>query len=127
MMSTEPGVIHHLSEADVARVLSYERLIPAMERALIAFSSGKVIQPVRTMLTVEEAQRFLAVMPAEMRGARGAKLVVYYPKNAAAGLPTHRASIALFEPESGRPLAFLDGRLITEIRTAALSAALTPP
>ena len=118
-------MIHNLSEADVARVLSYEQLIPAMERALIAFSSGKVIQPVRTMLTVEEAQRFLAVMPAVMQDAMGAKLVCYYPKNAAAGLPTHRASIALFEPESGRPLAFLDGRLITEMRTAAVSAALT--
>src|SRR5256885_6821866 len=124
-VSTEPAMIHNFSEADVARVLSYEQLIPAMERALIAFSCGEVIQPVRTMLTVEEAQRFLAVMPAVMREAMGAKLVCFYPKNAAAGLPTHRASIALFEPESGRPLAFLDGRLITEMRTAAVSAALT--
>jgi ornithine cyclodeaminase/alanine dehydrogenase-like protein (mu-crystallin family) len=103
-------------------VLSYEQLIPAMERALIAFSSGEVIQPVRTMLTIEEAQRFLAVMPAVMQDAMGAKLVCFYPKNAAAGLPTHTASIALFDPETGRPLAFLDGRLITEMRTAAVSA-----
>src|SRR4030088_2902146 len=124
-MSTEPGMIHNLSEADVARVLSYERLIPAMERALIAFSSGKVLQPVRTKLTVEEAQRRLTVMLSEVHEAVGGKLVCYYPKNAPAGLPTHRASIALFEPESGRPLAFLDGRLITEMRTAAVSAAVT--
>jgi thiomorpholine-carboxylate dehydrogenase len=55
----------------------------------------------------------------------GAKLVCFYPKNAAAGLPTHTASIALFDPETGRPLAFLDGRLITEMRTAAVSAAVT--
>jgi ornithine cyclodeaminase/alanine dehydrogenase-like protein (mu-crystallin family) len=118
-------VIRNLSEPEIARVLSYERLIPAMERALIAFSAGEVLQPVRTMLTIEESQRFLAVMPAVMQDAMGAKLVCFYPKNAASGLPTHRASIALFEPESGRPLAFLDGRLITEMRTAAVSAAVT--
>src|SRR5258708_24191263 len=91
---------------------------------VLGASSGKVIHPARAMLTGEEAQRFLAVMPAVMQDAMGAKLVCYYPKNAVAGLPTHRASIALFEPESGRPLAFLDGRLITEMRTAAVSAAL---
>src|SRR5213078_3694607 len=34
-------------------------------------------------------------------------------------------SIALFESATGRPLAFLDGRLITEMRTAAVSAAVT--
>ena len=33
--------------------------------------------------------------------------------------------IALFEPETGQPLAFMDGRLITEMRTAAVSAAVT--
>jgi thiomorpholine-carboxylate dehydrogenase len=55
----------------------------------------------------------------------GAKLVAFYPKNAAAGLPTHLATIMLFESETGRPLACLDGRLITEMRTAAVSAAVT--
>ena len=39
-----------LAEADIAEVLTYERLIPAMERALADFSAGKVIQPVRNML-----------------------------------------------------------------------------
>jgi ornithine cyclodeaminase/alanine dehydrogenase-like protein (mu-crystallin family) len=115
-------VIRTFSEADIARVLSYPQLIPAMERALAAFSAGEVLQPVRSMITIEEAQRFLGVMPAVTRDGMGAKLVCFYPKNAAAGLPTHTASIALFDPETGRPLAFLDGRLITEMRTAAVSA-----
>jgi thiomorpholine-carboxylate dehydrogenase len=84
-----------------------------------------VIQPVRTMLTVEEGQRFLAVMPAVMREGMGAKLVCFYPKNAGSEWPTHLATIMLFDTESGRPLAVLDGRLITEMRTAAVSAAVT--
>src|SRR5246127_4169310 len=119
------SVIRNLSEADIARVLTYEALIPAMERALAAFSAGEVIQPVRNILTVEAGQRYLAVMPAVTRQAMGAKLVSFYPKNAGTDVPTHMASIALFETATGRPLAFLDGRLITEMRTAAVSAAVT--
>jgi len=118
-------MIRSFSDSQIARVLSYERLIPAMERALSEFSAGEVVQPVRAMLTVEEAQRFLVVMPAVTREAMGAKLVSLYPKNAAAGLPTHQAGIALFDPETGSPLAFLDGGVITAMRTAAVSAALT--
>jgi thiomorpholine-carboxylate dehydrogenase len=118
-------MVRSLSEAEIARVLTYEQLIPAMERALAAFSAGEVLQPVRTMLTIEEGQRFLGLMPAVTHNAMGAKLVCFYPKNAAAGLPTHLATIVLFEPATGRPLAFLDGRLITQMRTAAVSAAVT--
>jgi ornithine cyclodeaminase/alanine dehydrogenase-like protein (mu-crystallin family) len=118
-------MVRSLSEAEIARVLTYEQLIPAMERALAAFSAGEVLQPVRTMLTIEEGQRFFGLMPAVTHNAMGAKLVCFYPKNAAAGLPTHLATIVLFEPATGRPLAFLDGRLITQMRTAAVSAAVT--
>jgi ornithine cyclodeaminase/alanine dehydrogenase-like protein (mu-crystallin family) len=114
-----------LSEADVAEVLKYEALIPAMEKALSAFSAGRVIQPVRNMLTIEEGQRFLGIMPAVTDDAMGAKLVSFYPKNAGSLVPTHTAMIMLFEPQTGQPLAFMDGRLITEMRTAAVSAAVT--
>jgi thiomorpholine-carboxylate dehydrogenase len=121
----EIGMIRTFSEAEIARVLTYERLIPAMEHALAEFSAGEVLQPVRTMLTIEEGQRFLGVMPAVTHHAMGAKLVCFYPKNVVTGLPTHMATIVLIEPETGRPLACLDGRLITEMRTAAVSAAVT--
>jgi len=118
-------VILTLSEADIAKVLKYEQLIPAMERALADFSAGRVIQPVRNMLTIEEGKRFLGIMPAVAEIGMGAKLVCFYPKNAGTGTPTHLAMIMLFEPEMGQPLAFMDGRLITEMRTAAVSAAVT--
>jgi len=113
------------SEGDVANVLKYEQLIPAMEKALSDFSAGRVIQPVRNLLTIEEGKRFLGIMPAVTQNAMGAKLVCFYPKNAGTGVPTHLAMIMLFEPETGQPLACMDGRLITEMRTAAVSAAVT--
>jgi len=118
-------VTRFISDEQIARVLTYERLIPAMQQALVAFSAGEVIQPVRTVLTVEENARFLGVMPAVMRQGMGAKLVCFYPKNAATSVPTHLATIVLFDSATGEPLAVLDGRRITEMRTAAVSAAVT--
>jgi len=77
------------------------------------------------MLTIEEAKRYLGIMPAVAADAMGAKLVSLYPQNAATGMPTHMAMIVLFSPQTGEPLAVMDGRLITEMRTAAVSAAAT--
>jgi len=114
-----------LSETDIAKVLTYEQLIPAMEKALSDFSAGRVIQPVRNLLPIEEGKRFFGIMTAVSENAMGAKLVCFYPKNAGTSVPTHLAMIMLFDPATGQPLAFMDGRLITEMRTAAVSAAVT--
>src|SRR5258705_6451194 len=108
-----------LDEPAVAHGLHYQALIPAIARALAALSSGKVVQPVRTVLPVAPHQGFFAVMPA-YAGALGAKLVTFYPKNV--GVHTHHALIVMFKAETGEPLAMMDGRLITEMRTAAASA-----
>jgi ornithine cyclodeaminase/alanine dehydrogenase-like protein (mu-crystallin family) len=90
-----------------------------MERALADFSGGKAVQPVRVVVPVAEHKGFLGVMPA-YDGALGVKLVTFYPDNQ--NLPTHHAMILLFRPETGEPLVVMDGRLITELRTAAVSA-----
>jgi alanine dehydrogenase len=113
----------NLEESTVGRLLSMEEVIPAMERALADFSSGTVVQPVRTMIPVAEHQGFLGLMPAYTGSALGAKLVAFYPRNTS--VPTHHATILLFEPETGEPLVTMDGRLITEVHTAAVSAVAT--
>jgi len=111
-----------LDEEAVRDLLRTEELIPAMERALVDLSSGKVVQPVRTMVPVAEHGGFLGLMPA-YAGALGVKLVAFYPNNQ--GIPTHHAVIQLFKAETGEPLVTMDGRLITEERTAAVSAVAT--
>jgi thiomorpholine-carboxylate dehydrogenase len=115
----------YLDEERVRALLQWSELIPAMENALVEFSLGRVVQPVRNMLTVEEGKRYLGVMPAVAHGAMGAKLVSFYPGNEGTGTATHHAMIVLFRPDTGEPLAIMDGRLITEMRTAAVSAAVT--
>ncbi len=118
-------MVMYLGEAEVRRFLDWGPLISAMETALTAFSAGRVIQPVRNMLTIEEGKRYLGIMPAVTEGSMGLKLVCFYPGNAGTSFPTHTAMILLFRPETGEPLAVMDGRLITEMRTAAVSAAVT--
>jgi thiomorpholine-carboxylate dehydrogenase len=115
----------YLDEEQVRALLQWDELIPAMETALAEFSLGRVVQPVRNMLTVEEGKRYLGIMPAVAHEAMGAKLVSFYPGNEGTGTPTHHAMIMLFRPDTGEPLAVMDGRLITEMRTAAVSAAVT--
>ena len=118
-------MVRYLDEAAVREVLHWEPLGRAMESALAAFSAGRVQQPVRTVLTVEEGRRYLGVMPAVTEEAMGLKLVSFYPANADRGIPTHFAVIVLMRADTGEPLAVMDGRLITEMRTASVSAMVT--
>src|SRR5947209_4646761 len=122
MKSDEPL---YLNEAQVRDHLRMKELIPAMEKALIDFSAGKVTQPVRSVITVDPPGGFFGMMPALTPEGLGIKVVTFYASNAERGIPTHMATIFLVDPETGAPLAIMHGRLITEMRTAAVSAAAT--
>lgn len=111
-----------LNEEDVRSLLTMDELVPAMASALADLSNKKAVQPVRTIVQVADHHGFLGVMPA-YNGALGAKLVTFYPENK--GMHTHNGVILLFRPETGEPIAMMDGRLITEMRTAAVSAVAT--
>jgi alanine dehydrogenase len=112
-----------LTAANVAGLVSMDELIEAMDGALRQFSAGGVEQPVRTVVPVAD-QKVFAVMPAYVRvpGAIGAKLVNVFGANTALNLPTHLATILLFSPNTGALVCVMDGRVITEMRTAAVSA-----
>ena len=117
-----------LGENDVRTVLSMDDLITVMESALERFSAGSVRQPLRSVLEVAGRHAFFGVMPAFIDGTApslGTKLVSVYHSNLALGLPSHLATIVLFEPDTGALRAVIDGRFITEARTAAASAAAT--
>src|SRR5437667_3347191 len=124
MKSHEPL---YLNEEQVRQHLHMAELIPAMEKALIEFSAGEVTQPVRSVINVDVAAAtgFLGLMPALTPDGLGLKAVTFYPSNVERGIPTHMATIFLGDPQTGAPLVIMDGRLITEMRTAAVSAAAT--
>src|SRR5258707_10233108 len=114
-----------LNEEQVREHLRMTELIPAMEKALIDFSAGRVTQPVRSIISIDPPGGFLGLMPALTPHGLGLKAVTFYPSNAERGVPTHMATIFLVDPQTGTPLAIMGGRLITEMRTAAVSAAAT--
>lgn len=113
-----------LSEADVRAVLPMRDVISAVEEALRAQAAGRIMQPVRSV--VRSADGFFGSMPCSIDGVGlGAKLVTFFPNNGKRDLHTHHAVIATLDPHTGVPAAMLDGRLITEMRTAATSAIAT--
>jgi alanine dehydrogenase len=112
-----------LSESDVRASLTMPAVMQATEAALAAFSAGEMCQPVRTSIDLRD-RAFFALMPAYDRrqALLSTKAVAVIPENAGRDLPTHLAMISLFDAETGQVLAVMDGRLITEMRTAAVSA-----
>jgi ornithine cyclodeaminase len=117
-------MIRLLTERDVEQALAGVDLVGLMAEALRAYSSREVVQPTRTVVSVGPDQAFFGVMPAYVpaREALGAKLVSVFNRNRERGVPTHAAVVLLFDAATGVLEAVLDGRYITEVRTAAVSA-----
>jgi len=111
----------YIPEHEVRANLTYEKLIPAIRQALIDLSAGLVDQPPRTIAgqgTPEGSRNgWFAVMPVIAGDYLGVKTVTFYPGNAELGLHTHMAVVELLRRATGEPLAVMDGRLITEMRT----------
>ena len=115
------------TEDDVRARLTMPNLIEAMQQALVEFSAGRVQQPVRTVIQFGAERSLFGSMPSHVPSlpALGAKLVTVCEGNAGRGLGTHQAIIVMLDPETGIADAILDGRYITEVRTAAVSAVST--
>jgi len=117
----------YIAEQEVRAVLTYEELIPAIRQALIDYSAGRVNQPPRMILRAGNADDhrngWFAVMPVVAGEVMGVKTVTFFAGNDELGLHTHMAIVELLSRTTGEPLAVMDGRLITEMRTAAVSAA----
>lgn len=114
-----------LGEERVRELLDWETLSGALKKALVEYSAGRVTQSLRQVIPTGVPPGLFALMPAVYADVMGAKLVTVYPQNAGRRLHTHFGVIALFRTATGEPLAIIDGRLITEMRTAAVSALAT--
>jgi len=148
----EPSDVLLLSGAELVRLLDRDALIAAMTGAMRSYSTGGAAVPLRTVMALPgERLRILASMPGylsegagpvpslheqdgserepaavaarvESREVLGAKLVSVYPDNTSRGLESHYGLVVLFDAETARPLAVMDGTFITTARTAAVSA-----
>ena len=112
-----------LSRADVRRLLDLDQLLDALERVFVELSAGRASVPPR--IAAETERGLLAAMPGYADGILETKLVSVFAGNHEVGLPSHQATIALFDDKTGKPLALMDGTEITAVRTGAASAVAT--
>jgi len=114
-----------LSAAEVASLLDLDALADELQAAMVELSAGRASVPPRVAALVPRRDAMLAAMPAYLPGvgALAAKLVSVFPLNH--DRPTHHALICCFDPDTGTPVAVIDGTYVTAARTAAGSAVAT--
>ena len=115
-----------LGRRQVEQLLDPDTLVEALAVAMADLSAGRASVPQRNFALVDRSG-LLAAMPAYLpsQKALAAKLVLVFGGNSCKGLETHQAVVAVFDPETGVPLALMDGASITALRTAAGSALAT--
>ncbi|HZO74794.1 MAG TPA: ornithine cyclodeaminase family protein [Ktedonobacteraceae bacterium] len=114
-----------LDKTEVQRLLDPHALLDVLAESFKALSGGQVDAPNRINVSVPD-KGFLLSMPAYQPGREIAiKLVSVFHDNLRLGIPTHQALICLFDPQTGTPLAFMDGTHITALRTAGAAALST--
>ncbi|HLZ22303.1 MAG TPA: ornithine cyclodeaminase family protein [Ktedonobacterales bacterium] len=114
-----------LDQATVQRLLDLDALLGALAESFRALSAGLVVAPARNEVTVPQ-RGFLLAMPAYQQDREvTVKLVTVFHGNEQLGLPTHQALMCVFDPETGAPLAVMDGTSITALRTAGAAALST--
>ncbi len=114
-----------LNETEVQRLLDPDALLDALAEGFRAQSSGLVDAPKRNGVSVPNTG-FLLTMPAYQHGREvTVKLVSVFHGNEQLGIPAHQALICLFDPQTGTPLAVMDGTYITALRTAGAAALST--
>ena len=115
-----------IDREEVAQRLTYEKCIPIVREAMIAFSKGETKQLLRSIIPLSEGRLF-GVMPGALGASApfGAKLISVFQDNFAKGIQSHQGLVILFDPETGAPVCVVHAGEITAIRTAAASAVAT--
>ena len=112
----------------VASMPPLEERLRLAEKTMVALATPDAAQlPPKIAIHPRPAASFVHAMPAHLRDASpdgdlvGMKWVAGYATNNALGLPGISAVVVLNDPETGLPIAMLDGAPITAERTAAVS------
>ena len=117
-----------LSHDEVVDLLPMKECIAVMRDALIALATGKVHQPLRTIIWPPDAAGVMGLMPSYISGDRaafGLKAICVFPGNPARGKDAHQGGVLLFSADTGELLAMMNASAITAIRTAAVSGVAT--
>ena len=109
-----------------AGCFDFSAAIAVLEKTLVDYSEGNIIFPDKvSVIFDEETQDRINCLPAGLVNEKvyGMKWVSVFPQNPyTKGLPNLSAVILLSELENGFPVAFMEGTLCSNMRTAAMSA-----
>lgn len=115
----------YLSQADVKKCLSVKDTVEVVEDSIRILGQGKAIQPPKIYMEIEKYHGFIKPMIAfvdEPLNVSATKNFTFFPENRKLGMPTILATIILNDPQTGVPLAIMDGTWVTVLRTAAATA-----
>ena len=108
-----------LAHADVMRLVDPARAIEALAEGFKALSRAEVQAPSRPMISVPDKGLALAMLSYAPSQMISLKTVGVFLGNHALGLASHQALVTLFDPETGAPVAIVEGSSVTAIRTTA--------
>jgi len=114
-----------LNQGDIAAIApGCREIVSLVEETYRMQAGGGVEVPAKIGVYPHGSQSFLHAMPAWVGGQRalGLKWVSFFPQNASRGKAVSSGLVVLNDPESGLPLAILEGMWITYARTAACAA-----
>lgn len=117
-----------LNADDVRRSLPMEAAIDAMKSAYASLTNDLATMPPRIQMPIKAHDGISLVMPVHVRNdieALAVKVVSLFPGNIPRGMPLIQAAVMVFDAQSGRPLAVLEGSTLTAIRTGAAAGAAT--
>lgn len=119
--------IRVLNQTEMLSVVTMSDIIEANRQAMKLYSSKEVDIPLRVNLNVAEHEGQSLYMTGYAGGADalGVKIVSVYPKNIEKGITSVPASMVLLDPETGVVNCFMDGTLLTQLRTGAISGLAT--
>jgi ornithine cyclodeaminase/alanine dehydrogenase-like protein (mu-crystallin family) len=111
--------IRILTAADIRSALTMDEAIDAVARAYGQLSAGKATMPLRSRFHTDKGVTL--IMPAHLHesGDFAVKIVSVYPDNPKLGLPTVAATVLALDPQTGMPLALMEGDSLTALRTGA--------
>jgi ornithine cyclodeaminase/alanine dehydrogenase-like protein (mu-crystallin family) len=116
-----------LTAEDVRKALPMNEAIEAMKIAYASLSNGSAVVPLRTRLPIPNSEALSLFMPAFVNSQEGdalaIKVVSIFPTNPARGLAYIQAAVLVFDSETGRAIALLEGSSLTAIRTGAAGGA----
>jgi ornithine cyclodeaminase len=111
----------HIDFDAVHRLAAVGTLVEPLRRAFV--SQAVCPERVEYELGAPDRPRSLLLMPSwQPDGDIGVKIVTVFPDNADRQLPSVNAAYLLISGQTGQPRVSIDGRALTLIRTAAVSA-----